>query len=143
MTEPAQLPEARRAEALKKIEEREKGIRANGIKQGYGDRDKEWYAKLGVTSMDEAREVTELRKRPTLTEERKHGAHKFWQGIGTGALAALVVTSLVFVLIIRQMTHMAFEEAQQATQQGALVGAAAANQDPRSQERTVPHLDNP
>lgn len=93
MTEPTPLPNAQRAQALASIKQREDAIRANGIKQGYADRDATWHKGLGVKSIDEAREITELRKRPTIEEMREHGRHRFHQG-------ALLYTSLGAALAI-------------------------------------------
>jgi hypothetical protein len=87
------------------------------------------FATVGAKSIEDLTLMPKVRA-AFEQEEHKHGRGMFWRGTAAGALVTLVTVSLVFVLIIRNMTSMAFDEAQQATQQGALVGAAAANQNP-------------
>lgn len=98
--------------------------------------------KIGQATIEEISALPALRA-SFEREEAKHVRGAKREGMVLGLVAGLILTSLVFVLVVRQMTDMAYEQAQRATQQGALVGAAAANQDPRSRERSVPYIHSP
>lgn len=94
--------DAQRLENLRKLKAREDGIKANAIKQGYASRDAEWFKRLGVSSMEEATEIghlrSELKRRITPEEERKHGSAKYWRGATTfGAAGVLLGAALVYV----------------------------------------------
>jgi hypothetical protein len=73
-----QTPAAAQLSAKQQLEQRENGIRAAAIKQGYAQRDAVWFAALGVTSLEEAREIQVLRSelKATRTENKQlHQRH--------------------------------------------------------------------
>lgn len=104
-------PEANKAAALAKLKQHDDAIRANGIKTGYANRDAEWKAALGVKDMDEAREVTQLRARPTIEEERKHAIGNRWRGRFEGAIFAGVLVTIAAAWYTTTIINPAFDAA--------------------------------
>lgn len=100
MPDPIALPETeaeKRARIKQEAERQRQAIRANGIKEGYGKRDADWFKELGVKSMEEAKELFQLRQRPTISEERKHVRGAKREGIAIGMVIGAVLISAVWV----------------------------------------------
>lgn len=107
MPDPTPLPESpadRQARIKQEAERQRQAIRANGIKEGYGKRDADWFKELGVKSMEEAKELFQLRQRPTLSEEQKHGRHRFWQGASLGSAVTAIILGTGFALYTLALT---------------------------------------
>jgi len=102
----------------------------------------EFLRKVGAGTIEEISSLPHLRA-SFEREEAKHVRGAKREGIVLGLVLGLVLMSLVFVVVIRQMTDMAYEQAQRSTQQGALIGAAAASQDPAQRGHDTPHLSAP
>ena len=135
----ADPPVAGQEPLVRKVLERyAPSIRRGGIAAGRN----ETLIALGAQSVEEASQLTTLRterdERPTLGEYRRHGMARLWLG---GVIGIALGSALVFG-IVSGVTDVAFGHAERATQQGALVGAAAASQDPAQRGRDVPHVQN-
>lgn len=94
----AQTPQAAQLSASQKLKQREDGIRANALKQGYAQRDAHWHKALGVQSVDEAREITQLRERPTLREYHRHGMARAFQGVAAGMVLGGIIMFTAYTL---------------------------------------------
>lgn len=129
MGEPHQLPEARRAEALAKVKAREDGIRAAAIKQGRTLERNDILKALGVQALEEASHVARLTAerdaRVTIQEERKHGRHQRWLGIGMGVPIGMVLACLA----ILAMQGVIWDTATRSFREQAMTGAIISSQD--------------
>lgn len=126
MADPIQTDPARQEAARIKLKQRDDAIRANGIKAGYANRDADWFSALGVTSMDEAREVTQLRARPTLSEEAKHGRFRFYQGAALGMVIGSALMLAAGALLVGEV----FRQAGTYGREMAVTGAIAQGVNP-------------
>lgn len=115
MADVFQTTEARQEAARIKLKQHDDAIRANGIKAGYAKRDEEWKQRLGVSSMEEATEIghlrSELKRRITPEEERKHGSAKFWAGMFTGAMCAAAVSAVGVAIVVNMVIGPTFDAA--------------------------------
>ena len=128
-----QLPQTdadRRAQIKQEAERQRQAIRANGIKEGYSKRDGEWFKALGVSSMDEAREITGLRARPTLSEEQKHGRFRFWQGVAAGTFVTMITLGLGMAIYTRSVMDPAFDAAARMQMQQDVVSTLRQGAEP-------------
>lgn len=123
-------PEANKAAALAKLKQHDDAIRANGIKTGYANRDAEWKAALGVKDMDEAREVTQLRARPTVQEELKHGRFRFWQGVAAGSFVTMLTLGIGMAIYTRSVMDPAFDAAARMQMQQDVVSTLRQGAEP-------------
>lgn len=114
VAEPTALPAAQQTSAAAKLKAHDDAIRANAIRQGRQSERDDWCKRLGVGSLDEMLEVQHLRAeikvRPSRDEERKHGRHRFYQGMVLGGIGGLVVSGVFFAITmgvtVSQMTDV-------------------------------------
>lgn len=134
MNDPVPLDDrAQRLAAAKEAQaNREKGIHANAVKQGRIAERTEILTQLGAQTLADASQAAQLRAerdaRPTLNEERKHGRHRFWQGIAVGA----AICAPLVALIILTMQSVIWDTAARSFREQAMTGAVLSGQ----QERT-------
>jgi hypothetical protein len=128
LAEPAQLPEAIRAQRLATIKQREDGVRAAAIKQGRILERQEIFQALGAKTVEDASQVAQLRSerdaRPTLSEEMKHGRFRFWQGVAFGGVIFSVFTATVIFV----MQGVIWDTAARSFREQAMTGALLSTQ---------------
>lgn len=130
---PLQTQADRLAEARKKQEQREQGIRAQAIKQGREAERNDILKALGVQRIEDASTSAQLRAerdaRPTRDEELKHGRHRFYQGGLLGVcIGAMLASALIFA-----MQGMIWDTAARNFREQAMTGAIL-----RAGEETLP-----
>lgn len=133
MPDPTPIPESpaeRQARIKQEAERQRQAIRANGIKEGYGKRDADWFKELGVKSMEEAKELFQLRQRPTLSEEQKHGRFRFWQGVAAGTFVTMITLGLGMAIYTRSVMDPAFDAAARMQMQQDVVSTLQRSAEP-------------
>lgn len=129
-------PQERQEAARLKLKQREDGIKANAIKQGYQARDAEWFKRLGVSSMEEATEIghlrAEMKRRITPEEERKHGSAKFWAGMFTGAMCAGAISAIGVAVLVNMVIGPTFDAAARSRFDSMAVEAITSERPPTS-----------
>lgn len=142
----AQTPEAARAKAQATLKAREDGIRAAAIKQGYAARDKEWCAKLGVESVDQAlqinRLIAERDARPTLDQYHRHGIARLFQGVAFGGLAFGSIITIGAMWIVSTLIDDTFDAAGRIRAQSDITEALVrSQQEPQAEPYVNPGQD--
>lgn len=141
----------RRARLKLEAERTKQAIHANGVKEGRKREREELLHQAGAQVLDDIgliASVTQAHQAElqrvelqNAREERKAVSGGKWRGRAEGLLGGLVIASLVFVFVIREMTAMAYERALQSAQQGVLMGAAAASQQTSTDPLVSPELN--
>lgn len=111
-------------------------------KRAGAERERAILTKIGAATIEEVSALPALRA-SFEREEAKHVKGAFGWGALWGALGGLVLGAAISLLVALGYGAAAFQNAQQATQQGALIGAAAANQDPDRRARSAPYIHGP
>lgn len=135
----AHTPEALRAQVIAKQKAREDGIRAQAIKQGRQLERAEVLQALGVQRIEDASDLervcAERDARPTVSEERKHGRHRFYQG----AVVGIVAGALLACMAIFTMQRVIWDTAARSFREQAMTGALlSTQQEPRQNLRPQP-----
>lgn len=135
----AHTPEALRAQVIAKQKAREDGIRAQAIKQGRQLERAEVLQALGVQRIEDASDLervcAERDARPTVSEERKHGRHRFWQGATVGVITGMIAASLLILF----MQGLIWDTAARSFREQAMTGALLSSQrEPQPQYQRQP-----
>lgn len=106
-------------------EDKAKAQAAAGIREG---RRRERAEQAGAMAVAAAvvEEVRELRKRPTLAEEQKHGRHRFYQGVALGVALGALAAGLGLLIMQDAIWDAAMRSFSQQAITGAVIQAGEA-----------------